>query len=153
MDEWLGFYLHQFLLIMLSMLVKNVKKSKESIIMDVGVEANCQCVCRSCRCAEKQCLFNQISAFDREYSQFFFYSNIQTFHPAVASFSHVSPSAQWSRIWEWYCYPELLHIKKLSTSKRIFECYVSAEKQAKVLTAVNHKIYDSRSGSAVMYLP
>lgn len=45
-----------------------------------------------------------------------------TFHPAVVTHRHVSPSAHWSRMRGWYCYPLLSH-RKIHAPQRLFECY------------------------------
>ena len=50
------------------------------------------------------------------------YSNVPTFHPAVVTLRHVSPSAHWSRMRGWYCYPLLSH-RKIHAPQRLFECY------------------------------
>lgn len=55
---------------------------------------------------------------------------------------HVSSPAHWSRVWGWYCYPRLSHIKNWAP-QRISQCYKqSAEKLPKSIGgSVNHKIW------------
>lgn len=61
---------------------------------------------------------------------------------SCCSFRHVSSPAHWSRVWGWYCYPRLSHIKKWAP-QRISQCYKqSAEKLPKSIGgSVNHKIW------------